>query len=77
MESAAHAVLTAVPDPKLIADSPYRQAAPPVRPIANEVRPVRVSDEAWTGRELCDDGECTGVIGSEGKCSACGKAASA
>jgi Zn-finger nucleic acid-binding protein len=29
----------------------------------------------WQARKLCGDGGCTGVIGDDGKCSACGKAA--
>ena len=28
---------------------------------------------AWTQRELCADGGCTGVLGDDGRCRACGK----
>lgn len=28
---------------------------------------------AWTQRELCSDGACTGVIGDDGHCRVCGK----
>ena len=28
---------------------------------------------AWTERELCSDGACTGVIGDDGHCRVCGK----
>ena len=31
--------------------------------------------DAWSLRQLCDDGACTGVIRSDGRCSACGKVA--
>jgi hypothetical protein len=30
---------------------------------------------AWTERRLCSDGACIGVIGSDGNCKVCGKAA--
>jgi hypothetical protein len=29
----------------------------------------------WDKRELCSNGACTGVIGDDGKCKVCGKAA--
>jgi hypothetical protein len=29
-----------------------------------------------SGRRLCPDGACVGIIGSDGKCSECGRAAS-
>jgi hypothetical protein len=29
----------------------------------------------WKQRKLCSDGACTGVIGDDGKCKVCGKAA--
>ena len=31
----------------------------------------------WTERKLCDDGACVGVIGSNGKCTVCGKKSAA
>lgn len=31
----------------------------------------------WQRRQLCADGSCVGVIGSDGRCKVCGKAASA
>ena len=31
----------------------------------------------WTERKLCDDGACIGVIGSDGKCTVCGKRSAA
>ncbi len=31
--------------------------------------------DPWTHRQLCDDGACTGVIGAEGRCNACGRVA--
>lgn len=30
-------------------------------------------DEEWENRVLCSDGNCIGVIGSDGKCKECGK----
>ena len=32
-------------------------------------------DSDWDNRELCSDGSCIGVIGKDGKCNECGKAA--
>jgi hypothetical protein len=31
----------------------------------------------WSERKLCDDGACVGVIGSDGKCTVCGKKSAA
>jgi len=31
--------------------------------------------DPWSHRQLCDDGACVGVIGPDGRCGACGKAA--
>jgi hypothetical protein len=31
----------------------------------------------WSERKLCDDGACVGVIGSDGKCTVCGKRSAA
>ena len=28
----------------------------------------------WTSRQLCSDGNCIGVIGTDGRCKECGKA---
>lgn len=35
---------------------------------------MSISDEAWEQRTLCSDGNCIGVIGSDGRCKECGKA---
>ena len=32
-------------------------------------------DADWDNRELCSDGSCIGVIGKDGRCNECGKAA--
>jgi hypothetical protein len=34
-----------------------------------------VSVDDWDQRELCPDGACTGVIGPDGTCKVCGRAA--
>ena len=31
------------------------------------------SDEDWENRRLCSDGNCIGIIGSDGHCKECGK----
>lgn len=33
-----------------------------------------MSNMAWEERRLCDDGSCTGLIGSDGLCRTCGRA---
>ena len=37
-----------------------------------EVTDAPVDDE-WENRVLCSDGNCIGIIGSDGKCKECGK----
>ena len=39
-----------------------------------EPQPPMTSGQ-WQARKLCSDGGCTGVIGEDGKCSVCGRAA--
>ena len=34
---------------------------------------MTLSDEEWERRILCSDGNCIGVIGSDGRCKECGK----
>ncbi len=34
---------------------------------------ARISDADWANRRLCDDGNCIGVIGSDGRCKECGR----
>lgn len=34
-----------------------------------------MSETEWTQRELCPDGACVGVIGDDGTCKVCGRAA--
>lgn len=41
----------------------------PIAPAA----PARLGD-GWTGRDLCPDGACIGVIGEDGRCRVCGRA---
>ena len=38
-----------------------------------EHTPSGPPDEEWENRVLCSDGNCIGVIGSDGKCKECGK----
>ncbi len=37
---------------------------------------VRISDAEWDNRRLCDDGNCIGVIGPDGRCKECGRSTS-
>src|SRR4051812_8485835 len=41
---------------------------------ADRARTRGVGDP-WNFRQLCDDGACTGVIGADGRCHVCGRAA--
>ncbi|MEO8699212.1 MAG: hypothetical protein ABI867_04185 [Kofleriaceae bacterium] len=54
-------------------------AAPALPPSAVEAPPVVVAavveEDPEKPRALCPDGACVGVIGSDGKCNLCGKAA--
>ncbi|BBO85295.1 hypothetical protein DSCO28_58610 [Desulfosarcina ovata subsp. sediminis] len=34
---------------------------------------MTLSDQEWEQRILCSDGNCIGVIGSDGRCKECGK----
>jgi hypothetical protein len=57
--------------------------APPVAqeedlpPATSEVNEAEAdaapADDKWENRVLCSDGNCIGVIGSNGKCKECGK----
>ncbi len=38
-----------------------------------EHTPSGPADDEWEHRVLCSDGNCIGVIGSDGKCKECGK----
>ena len=46
-------------------------------PSAEAVEPTEETDTEpdaeWENRVLCSDGNCIGVIGSDGKCKECGK----
>jgi hypothetical protein len=45
---------------------------PPAPPEVNEADAAPADDE-WENRVLCSDGNCIGVIGTNGKCKECGK----
>jgi hypothetical protein len=40
--------------------------------LAAEAADVGTDDDDWTQRELCENGACVGVIGSDGTCTVCG-----
>lgn len=42
-------------------------------PAPPMVAPAGGADEDWENRRLCSDGNCIGVIGSDGRCRECGK----
>lgn len=66
-------VTNAVPDEDLSDES--GEAEVPIGGDLSE-EPVAVSDEDdWDSRRLCPDGNCIGVIGSDGRCRECGRPA--
>ena len=56
-------------------DDPARDAEPPVARHDAHGDDAPGPDAEWAGRKLCSDGACTGVIGADGHCKQCGKAA--
>lgn len=44
-------------------------------PAAAVPAPAPGDAPAWDDRTLCPDGACTGLVGSDGRCSVCGRAA--
>ena len=52
------------------------EAAEPVAVTASSPRVPADSDGAFDeDRELCPDGACIGILGSDGKCKVCGRSA--
>ncbi|HET9625436.1 MAG TPA: hypothetical protein VFP84_28910 [Kofleriaceae bacterium] len=41
--------------------------------VDGDGEPAATADGDWPERELCSDGACIGVIGSDGRCKVCGK----
>jgi hypothetical protein len=49
---------------------------PEEQPVTNgeqDVEEKALDDSDWENRKLCSDGNCIGVIGSDGRCKECGK----
>ncbi|MBW2482480.1 MAG: hypothetical protein JRF38_21030 [Deltaproteobacteria bacterium] len=44
------------------------------QPAADASSGAETDDDDWANRQLCSDGNCIGVIGSDGRCKECGKA---
>ena len=44
------------------------------QPAADASSGAETDDDDWANRQLCCDGNCIGVIGSDGRCKECGKA---
>jgi len=70
--------------PEFVADAPEDESAEP-HDSAGIDTPDQSTDDAvppedagaddWVSRQLCSDGNCIGVIGPDGRCKECGKAA--
>lgn len=56
-------------------DQPAESDEGELPPAPDETDPVDDApvDEKWENRVLCGDGNCIGVIGTDGKCKECGK----
>ena len=53
----------------------YREIAEPASEKSEESFPDTSEDldSQWENRRLCSDGNCIGVIGTDGRCKECGK----
>ena len=62
----------AAPDPASRTESKAADPSPPpaAEPDGGE---QAAGNEDWDNRILCSDGNCIGVIGSDGRCKECGK----
>ena len=75
------------PPPAAKDESDAAPEAPPAEAEESEAEEAAQTDEApaeetaegdgddWSNRRLCPDGNCIGVIGSDGKCKECGRPA--
>jgi hypothetical protein len=52
-------------------------AAPPEPEQARHAEPGEAESAEFADRTLCPDGACIGLIGDDGRCKACGRAAEA
>jgi hypothetical protein len=63
-------------DPTWSPDRPRAAPAPvEVAPEPGEAPAATGEVPEWDDRQLCPDGACIGVIGSDGRCTVCGTAA--
>jgi len=46
----------------------------PAQTAADDPSGEEAESDDWGSRQLCNDGNCIGVIGSDGRCKECGKA---
>lgn len=46
---------------------------PSIAVVEPDHAPQDAADDDWDHRVLCSDGNCIGIIGSDGKCKECGK----
>ena len=47
----------------------------PAQTAADEPAAENEDPDDWSNRQLCSDGNCIGVIGSDGRCKECGETA--
>ena len=55
-------------------DEPGVDVAEEPQAAAKGASDEETDDDDWANRQLCSDGNCIGVIGSDGRCKECGKA---
>ncbi len=56
-------------------DEPWAGADIEAQPSADTTFREEPGADDWAHRQLCSDGNCIGVIGSDGRCKECGKPA--
>ena len=68
------AVVSAEENPS---DSPGETAEmdAPAQTAVDDSSGAEAESDDWASRQLCSDGNCIGVIGSDGRCKECGKPA--
>ena len=64
------------PAPDTETRQPEDISEPEKQPVANgeqDAEEKAFDDSDWENRKLCNDGNCIGVIGPDGRCKECGK----
>jgi len=61
-------------DPETAAEAERQRVAdPPEAEQPRDHEEAASTNDDWTSRQLCPDGNCIGVIGPDGRCKVCGR----